>query len=276
MLQSINRNVLDLFSGIGGFSLGLTRAGFETIAFCEIDKYCQSILKKHWPDIPVFDDIKNLHAKDINATIDVICGGFPCQPFSVAGSRKGQDDDRFLWPEMFRLIQESHPRWVIGENVPGIINMALDQVLSDLESEGYKTQTFIIPACAINAPHRRDRVWIVADNESWIDRQHNSESNQRQKHESGKSACNENVSDSCGTGRKKRFTSSLTDNKGYFARTDFERITTTEWITEPGICSRNDGVSQRVARLKALGNSVVPYIPEIIGRMIIEYEKADK
>lgn len=157
--------VLDLFSGIGGFSLGLERAGMETVAFCEFDKKAQLVLKKHWPEIPIYDDIRQLTGKQIAeeiGAIELICGGFPCQPFSQAGKRRGDQDDRHLWPEMFRLIQEIRPNWVIGENVAGLINMGLDQVLSDLEGEGYTCQTFIVPACAVNAPHRRDRVWIVA------------------------------------------------------------------------------------------------------------------
>ena len=156
--------VLDLFSGIGGFSLGLERAGMETVAFCEYDKKAQLVLKKHWPDVPIFDDVRKLNGKQFEGqTIDLICGGFPCQPFSVAGKQRGEEDDRHLWPEYFRLIQEIRPRWVIGENVAGLINMGLDQVLSDLESENYSTETFVIPALAVNAPHRRDRVWIVAN-----------------------------------------------------------------------------------------------------------------
>lgn len=241
-------NVLDLFSGIGGFSLGLERAGMKTVAFCEIEKYPQSVLRKHWPGVPIFDDIRKLHATDLPETIDVICGGVPCQPVSVAGKRQGQKDNRWLWPEMYRLIQECNPRWVAFENVPGIINMGLDQVLSDLESAGYKTATFIIPACTINAPHRRDRVWVVAHGEG-------------------------DVSDT----NRERFQECdmppVTDKQGFFARTDFKRLTTTEWITQPGICARNDGVSGRVARLKALGNSVVPQIVEIIGRAIMEIEQ---
>jgi DNA (cytosine-5)-methyltransferase 1 len=157
--------VLDLFSGIGGFSLGLERAGMETVAFCEFDKKARLVLKKHWPNIPIYEDVRELTGERIEkaiGTIDLICGGFPCQPFSVAGNRKGKDDDRHLWPEYFRLIKEIRPRWVIGENVAGLINMGLDQVLSDLESEDYTAETLVIPACAVNAPHRRDRVWIVA------------------------------------------------------------------------------------------------------------------
>ena len=155
--------VLDLFSGIGGFSLGLERAGMETVAFCEFDKKAQLVLKKHWPDVPIYDDVRKLNGRQFEGqSIELICGGFPCQPFSQAGKRKGKEDDRHLWPEYFRLIQEIRPRWVCGENVSGLISLGLDQVLSDLESEDYSCQTLIIPACAVNAPHRRDRVWILA------------------------------------------------------------------------------------------------------------------
>ena len=157
--------VLDLFSGIGGFSLGLERAGMETVAFCEFDKKTQLVLKKHWPDVPIYDDVRELNGEKIReeiGAVQLISGGFPCQPFSQAGKRQGEEDDRHLWPEYFRLIQEIRPRWVIGENVNGLISMGLDQVLSDLESENYSCQTLIIPACAVNAPHRRDRVWIIA------------------------------------------------------------------------------------------------------------------
>ena len=156
-------NVLDLFSGIGGFSLGLERAGMKTIAFCEIEEFTRKVLHKHWPNVPIFEDIRKLHGSDITEPVDLICGGYPCQPFSCAGKRQGQADDRHLWPEMFRLIREIRPNWVIAENVAGHVNMGLDSVLSDLESEGYETTTFIIPACAVNAPHRRDRVWIIAN-----------------------------------------------------------------------------------------------------------------
>ena len=166
--------VLDLFSGIGGFSLGLENAGFSTIAFCEIEPFCQKVLSKHWPKIPVAGDIRKLSYKNgklynagrviYEGKIDLICGGFPCQPFSVAGKQKGKDDNRHLWPEMLRVIKEAKPSWVIGENVPGIINLALDQVYIDLEGEDYEVETLIIPACAVGAPHRRDRVWIIAYN----------------------------------------------------------------------------------------------------------------
>ena len=153
--------VLDLFSGIGGFSVGLHEAGMETVGFCEMDSFCQKVLKKHWPNVPIHSDIKELNGHEYRGTVELVCGGFPCQPFSVAGKQGGSKDDRALWPEMLRVIQEVQPTWVIGENVSGIINMELDSVLSDLEAEGYATQTFVLPACAVDAKHRRDRVWII-------------------------------------------------------------------------------------------------------------------
>ena len=154
--------VLDLFSGIGGFSLGLEWAGMSTVAFCERDPYCTTILNKHWPDTPVHNDVRNLDGKDYADSIDLVAGGFPCQPFSVAGNRRGSDDDRHLWPEMLRIIQEAKPRWVIGENVFGLINMALDDVQADLEREHYEVRKFVLPAVAVDAHHRRDRIFIIA------------------------------------------------------------------------------------------------------------------
>ena len=155
--------VLDLFSGIGGFSLGLERTGgFETAAFCECEDFPRQVLAKHWPGVPCFPDVRELKGEDIVGPIDVICGGYPCQPFSQAGQRRGQEDDRHLWPEFSRLVAELRPAWVIGENVAGHISMGLDDVLSDLERQGYACRTFVIPACATGAPHRRDRVWTIA------------------------------------------------------------------------------------------------------------------
>jgi len=151
---------VSLFAGIGGLDLGLERVGMECVAQVEIDDYCQKILSKHWANVPKYKDVRDV-GKDNLPTTDLICGGFPCQPFSVAGKRGGKEDDRYLWPEMFRIIQETRPTWIIGENVAGIVNVALDTVCLDLESEGYEVQPIIIPACSVNAPHRRDRVWIV-------------------------------------------------------------------------------------------------------------------
>lgn len=184
---------LDLFSGIGGFALAGLRVwgnDYECVGFCENNRFCQELLKKRFPEVKVYDDIKKLKGKQIiadarsqkprglsnsqwekskkigNGDIDMLTGGFPCQPFSGAGKRNGKEDDRFLWPEMLRVIAEVKPKWVIGENVRGITNiergMVLKQVRLDLENIGYEVEMFIIPAVAVNAPHRRDRVWIIA------------------------------------------------------------------------------------------------------------------
>ena len=156
--------ILDVCSGIGGFSLGLeATGGFDTVAFCEYDEFCRKVLNKHWPDVPIYKDLKEIGNEPTRLIqeFDLICGGVPCQPFSVAGKKKGKEDDRHLWPYMFKIIKHKKPTWVIVENVGGFVNVALDDVCLDLETEGYATQSFIIPACGVEAPHRRDRVWIL-------------------------------------------------------------------------------------------------------------------
>jgi DNA (cytosine-5)-methyltransferase 1 len=161
----VKLNHLDLFSGIGGFSLGLERTGgFRTIGFCETDAYCTKVLQKNFPGIPIHGDIKKLKGTHFGA-VDIITGGYPCQPFSVAGKQKGVEDPRHLWPEYFRIIKESRPAWVIGENVAGHIKLGLDSVIEDLESEGYAARTFSISASSVGANHQRERIWIVAHSE---------------------------------------------------------------------------------------------------------------
>lgn len=156
--------VLSLFSGGGLGDFGLMAAGMEIKGQVEIDDYCQKILDLRFPETIKWKDIKNVTGKEIKekcGTIDLVAGGFPCQPFSVAGNQRGDQDDRHLWPEMLRIIQEVQPRYVLGENVAGIIPIALDDVLNDLETLGYTTASFVFPAHACGAPHRRDRLWIV-------------------------------------------------------------------------------------------------------------------
>ena len=198
---------LDLFSGIGGFALAASwvwKEEYETIAFVEREEYCQRVLRKNFPGVPICEDIYEAKGEDYTP-VDLLTGGFPCQPFSVAGKQRGKEDDRYLWPEMLRVIREARPSWIIGENVDGIVNMGLDEVLFDLESEGYKTRTFIIPACAVDAPHRRARVWIVANPRCFAKgtKKNRSSSNQinsssqRQRTETGNRSANlcQNVAD---------------------------------------------------------------------------------
>ena len=154
--------VLDLFSGIGGFSLGLEAVGMETIAFCEKEPFCQANLKKNWPDIPCHDDVTTLDGSEY-AEVNVICGGFPCQDISLAGTGKGLAGERSgLWREYHRIIKETRPEWVIIENVSALRSRGLDEVLRSLSEIGYDAEWHCLPACAIGAPHRRDRIWIVA------------------------------------------------------------------------------------------------------------------
>ena len=164
---------LDLFSGIGGFSLGLDSTGyFETVAFCEIEEFPCKVLNKHWPNVPIYNDVRELSYEKLQADglisggrgIDVICGGYPCQPFSVAGLQKGEEDPRHLWPEYFRLVRELRPSYVIGENVGGHIRLGLDSVLEDLDSENYTVRCFSVEAASLGAPHRRERIFWIAEN----------------------------------------------------------------------------------------------------------------
>lgn len=163
-----------LFSGIGGFDLASDWMGWENIFHCEWNDFGKRILKYYWPNAISYDDITKTDFTIHRGTIDILTGGFPCQPYSSAGQRKGKEDERHLWPEMLRAIREIQPTWIVGENVLGIVNwnggMVFDEVQADLENEGYEITPFLLPACAVNAPHRRDRVWFVAYSHSCANR----------------------------------------------------------------------------------------------------------
>jgi len=256
--------VLDLFSGIGGFSLGLERAGMRTVAFCETDEYCRAVLRKHWPAVPCFGDIRALDAMGLGGIgrVDLVSGGYPCQPFSHAGDRRGSEDPRHLWPEMRRVVALARPTWVVAENVTGHISMGLDQVLADLEADGYAGRALAIPACAVGAPHIRQRIWIVARNAN-----SNSEPTGTVDAEASwlPSAVGDADCEGLSIPRQKPNGTDGRQARGMSPAASW-------WATEPGVDRVAHGVSRRVDRLRCLGNAVVPQVVEEIGRAIMKVE----
>ena len=286
---------LDLFSGLGGFSLGLeATGGFETVAFCDIEKFPRKVLKKHWPNVKQYKDIKELTYEQIKedtlAPIDIITGGYPCQPFSVAGSQLGEKDKRHLWPDMFRIVKECRPTWVIGENVSGHIKLGLDTVLQDLESEGYSTRAFSISASSIGANHQRERVWVIGHADVEDTRQHvrgiesswDTESLRPRTSEETEWTTNPDQINGSGQGAEAMGESSDTYSQRLQGRRSEQQLQKDEterpsswerwWQFEPDVGRVANGVPQRVDRLKGLGNSLVPAIPYMIGHSILEEE----
>jgi DNA (cytosine-5)-methyltransferase 1 len=274
--------LLDLFSGIGGFSLGLESTGyFKTIAFVEKDKFCQQVLKKNFKNIPIESEVRNV--KGDRYAADIITGGFPCQPFSVAGKRRGTDDDRYLWDETIRIIRECKPRWFIGENVEGIINiqegMVLRQVQDDLEKEGFQVQCLVIPASGIGAWHQRKRVWILAYSEH--NGSHRSKGNEtiessNQSKEWLFIGDDKDVSNSnsrLGIGENEEVQA-----RRYAINSICKSRKQTWWQTQSKLCGVPYGVSyeldkDRTNRIKALGNSIVPLIARELGLAIMKAEQ---
>jgi DNA (cytosine-5)-methyltransferase 1 len=352
--------MLSLFSGIGGFDIAARWTGqIETVAFVEIDPFCQKVLKKHWPTVPIISDIREVTGERIRGIvadtdgagggasqcgidgngqkenegrdefsqsepcgrIDILTGGFPCQPFSCAGKRKGTSDNRFLWPEMLRVIKEVRPKWVIGENVAGLISidngMVFEDCCASLEAEGYAVQSFILPACSVGAPHRRDRVWIVA----WSNADDTKGRGCGLLHTENFGKTTGEINTSCNADSPVANSRSITDKQnprgcigsiqekpednarpgntdshapdtdlpGSQGRDEYGQRAG-EWTPGQGYteqweedwcsvalrtCVRgmDDGVSRRLHRtdrLKALGNAVVPQIPYLIMKAILE------
>jgi len=270
---------LDLFSGIGGFALAAKWNGYRTVAFCDNEPYAQAVLKKHWPDVPCHKDIREIRG-DLYAGVTLLTGGFPCQPFSVAGKQRGKTDDRYLWPEMLRVIREARPVWIIGENVAGIVNMALDQVHIDLEAEGYEVESLIIPACGVDAPHRRDRVWIMAhakggkrgrlqDKGSAKGSQDCDQLSRITSGLSGKS-CASNVADPvsqrrCGGNTEGKYAEDAGKSSSHPWHNTAGVAT---WLPEPNVGRVVNGLPNRVDRIKGLGNAIVPQVAAEIIRNI--------
>jgi len=308
--------VLDIFSGIGGFSLGLERTGgFETTAFCEIDENARNVLKKHWPEVIRFKNIKDLKPK--KGDYDVVCGGFPCQDISVAGLKKGMKGERSgLWTEFKRIIKEVEPRYAIIENVANLRNLGLTEVIKNLWSIGYVCEWHIIPARSVGSCHLRERIWIIAyphstnlwqQSRRW---QRSSGKEETQSREFGENGSSSNTGSKRLQGRYEQPSSGKTIREQRlsfsvnnlpsenYSNTDMPRLwkpfssekEKSEWWSkatssfrnwwkiESSICRVDDGLPKgldkaRRERIKQLGNSVVPQIPELIGSMILDYER---
>lgn len=276
---------VSLFAGIGGFDLGLERAGMQCVGQVEINPFCQAVLAHHWPHVRRVDDIRKVVGDEFG-TVDLVCGGFPCQPFSLAGKRAGAEDDRYLWPEMCRVVKALRPSWVLGENVAGIIGVELDKVLADLESEGYWLQPIIIPACAVDAPHERKRVWIVARRRSanvddtegrrcgfpFSSHVGQVEGNVNTPTDASQALADTTVMRMEGVGESRiGQPSGLVEE--IVSDWSCERARAAQWEPEPDVGRLVDGIPNRVAQLRALGNAVVPQVVEEIGRAIMNAER---
>jgi DNA (cytosine-5)-methyltransferase 1 len=279
---------LDLFSGIGGFSLGLeATGGFETKAFCDIEEYPRQVLQKHWPHVKQYEDIKELNYERLKAdgidSIDIITGGYPCQPFSIAGRQKGEQDPRHLWPEYFRLVKELRPTWVIGENVSGHIKLGLDTVIEDLESEDYSVRPFSISASSIGANHQRERIWILAHSRrsQWprAELRGENENETRKENANQFERSSSTSSTDVANTNDERLQRQWQSRNQFTPRFNSSRESSEEgqgtvgqgwWESEPNMGRVAHGIPKRVDRLKSLGNSLVPQIPYYIGKTILE------
>lgn len=281
-----------LFSGIGGFDLAAQWMGWENVFHCEWNPFGQKVLHYYWPEAEQFTDITKSDFTKYANRIDILTGGFPCQPYSSAGKRLGKEDERHLWPEMLRAIREIQPTWIVGENVFGLINwnggMVFDEVQADLEAQGYEVQPYVLPAAAVNAPHRRDRVWFVAyRNNNGLNQCHS----QHEKHTSKRrlnALCNTcesfghgNAADTENSGLQTWFDRS---EKKQFGRRS-KSMGAGQWFRFPSvspICDGDDGLSNRLdsitfskwrtESIKAGGNAIVPQVALQIFKAIEQYE----
>lgn len=284
-------NAVSLFTGVGGADIAAQWAGIKVIAMSEIDEACCETLTKNFPDVPNLGDVKTITKDTLyeatgRTTTDIVYGGFPCQPYSNAGNQRGQEDDRHLWPEMYRIIKELKPTWVVGENVANFVNMALDSTLSDLEAEGYETRAFVLPACAVGAWHRRDRTFVVAYSSRFgdVDR----EPGEHPAHTRRGALVEPDDGDSC---------RHVPDTRGdgleaSECRSGEEPCEVREaqpghpwdgvgmggegWLFEPPVSGMVDGVPTRLDkdRVKQLGNAIVPQVIYPIFKAIMDLETA--
>jgi DNA (cytosine-5)-methyltransferase 1 len=282
-----------LFSGIGGFDLAAEWCGWENVFHCEWNPFGQKVLKHHFPNSISYNDITKTDFSIHRGTIDIISGGFPCQPYSSAGKRLGKEDERHLWPEMLRAIREIQPSWVVGENVRGLTNwnggLVFDEVQSDLEIEGYEVLPFLLPACSVGAPHRRDRIWFVAFNTK------SSRSAKVGKILQGKSnesigVCSKNINATDTSSERlqrweKQTSIGKTKAEGEFDRNLARQVPTRfeNFPTVSPICGGDDGLPKeldsitfskwRNESIKAYGNAIVPQVAYQIFKSISQYQK---
>ena len=280
-----------LFSGIGGFDLAAEWMSWENVFHCEWNKFGKRVLNYYWPNAISYHDITKTDFTIHRGSIDILTGEFPCQPYSMAGKRKGKNDDRHLWPEMLRAIREIQPRWIVGENVFGLINwnggMVFDEVQADLEAAGYEVWPYVFPACAVNAPHRRDRIWFVAyghsNRQHWSDSEHEIEPIKR-----GEYALNDiepvcDVANIDCTNREKQHIADLPNESEHNSSYDFKKPG--DWSnfpTQSPVCIGNDGLPSKLDRItfpkwrnesiKAGGNAIVPQVVYQIFKAIKQYE----
>ena len=295
---------VDLCSGIGGFALGFQWAGLsKPVLFCDIEPWSRKVLAKHWPDVPIAEDVKEL-ANDPDGLIPrtdpkrtILTAGYPCQPFSHAGKRLGSADaDRHIWPYLLQIVAQKRPAFCVFENVYGHVSMGLDQVLLDLEGQGYATRPFIVPACAVDAPHRRDRVWIIAHADSHREPNGPVNGSQGQRLDVGNASSSGQHRDNGRWAGQKPENGcenvAHTDNKGPQGRLYWGKDTQRQsvngyircggaahrqptqnwWLTEPSVGRVAHGIPKRVDRLRGLGNAIVPQIAQKIGEAIKQCE----
>jgi DNA (cytosine-5)-methyltransferase 1 len=286
---------IGLFEGIGGFSLAAKWMGWDTIAWCEIEPFCQKVLNYHFPSAKQHNDIKTTDFAIYRGKCDLLTGGFPCQPYSISGKRKGKEDNRHLWPEMHRAIREIQPRWVVAENVYGLINwnrgMVFNEVQTDLEASGYEVWPYVLPACAVGAPHRRDRIWFISrlisdSNNNGF--QFAKEFEKRLENNGNRISLNDFNSfyDTGDASDTQRIRSSRQEYRQTKSGQFTEKNTGIEWQnfpTQSPVCSRDDGLSDRLdgitfpkwrnESIKAYGNAIVPQVAYEIFKAINLFEK---
>lgn len=259
---------LDLCSGIGGFALAASRvfgAAHEPLAFVEIDAYCRAVLAKNWPHVPQHDDLRRFDARPLLGHVDLLTAGYPCQPFASPGLKLGTADPRHLWPEVFRAVEECRPRWCLFENSPQHVHMGLDDVLDDLEGAGYEAWSVVIPACAVDAPHRRERLWILAHADGPRQRQPQGVRDGGR----GRAGDGGEAGSGCAVGDSHSTPAHPHAEAGPPRRATGEPG---RWPAEPGVARMAHGVPAGMDRRKALGNAIVPDVAARILAVIRDLE----